>query len=189
MQSWFDRAGRPHLLTRSGLAKISARRRSADTKGVETVRDARPRERFRGRVAHRPLYRACVTRVVADERRRERWELALAYGGLLAKTVFYSLLFWWASRTPVGAAALQGAVAADVLTFLLLGAFRVAFDGFEVTVDGVFELVLVLLFLARGALFDIPTDVEFAATSLLFFLLFVPFRVLLWGADQVIEKD
>jgi hypothetical protein len=163
-------------------------RRNADTKGVETDRDARTRERFRRRVAHRPLCRACVPRIVVDEQRRERWELGLAYGGLLAKTVFYALLFWWAARTPAGAAALQGAVAADVLTFLLLGAFRVAFDGFEVTVDGVFEVVLVLIFVARGALFDIPTDVEFAATSLLFFLLFVPVRVLLWGVDQVIEK-
>lgn len=123
-----------------------------------------------------------------DERRRERWELGLAYGGLLARTVGYGLLFWWASRTSTGAAALQGAVAADVLTFLLLGALRVALDGFEVTVDGVFQFVLVLLYLARGALFDIPTDVEFAATSLLFFLLFLPLRVLLWGADQIVEK-
>ncbi|MHC4450572.1 MAG: hypothetical protein ACYS0E_10645 [Planctomycetota bacterium] len=155
---------------------------------MEDARNTREPQRFHRRVAHRPLCRAYAARLIADEAKRERWELGLAYGGLLAKTLFYTLLFVWAARTPLGAGALQGVVAADVLTFLILGAFRIPFDGFEVTMDGAFEVGLVLLFVARGALFDIPTDVEFAATSLLFFLLFVPIRVLLWGVDQVIDK-
>lgn len=162
---------------------------NADSKGVEAVCETCPPQRFHRRVAHRPICRACAARLISDETKRERWELGLAYGGVLAKTLFYTLLFVWAARTPLGAGALQGIVAADVLTFVILGAFRIPFDGFEFTVDGAFEAALVLLFLARGALFDIPTDVEFAATSLLFFLLFVPVRVLLWGVDQVIDKN
>jgi hypothetical protein len=131
----------------------------------------------------------CASRLVGDESARERWEMRLAYAGLFAKTLLYTLLFVWAARTEIGAAALQGVVAADVLTFVLLGALRIPFDGFEFTVDGAFEMVLVLIFLLRGALFDIPTDVEFAATSLLFFLLFVPVRTMLWGIDQVIDRN
>ena len=159
---------------------------NADSNGVEAASE---RERFRGRVPHRPVCRACVARFVRDEARRERWEVALAYGGLAAKALVYLVLFIWASRTQVGAAALQGAVVADVLTFLLLGLLKLPTDGFEVTVDGAFEVALVLVYLGRGALFDIPTDVEFAATSLLFFLLFVPVRVVLWWMDQVIDRN
>jgi len=156
---------------------------NADNHGVSE------QEKFRRRVPHRPVCRATVARFVQDAAKRERWALGLAYGGLAAKTLVYLVLFIWASRTQVGAAALQGAVVADVPTFLLLGLLKLPTDGFEFTVDGAFEVALVLVYLARGALFDIPTDVEFAATSLLFFLLFVPVRVLLWGMDQVLDKS
>ena len=114
----------------------------------------------------------------------ERWGLVLAYGGLFARTILYALLFWWASRSEVGAAALQGSVAADIITFLILGAFRSAFDGFTITVDSAFEFALVILYLSRRLLFDISDDIAFAGISLLFFLAFASVRLGIWGAGQ-----
>ena len=145
------------------------------------------KERIYHRVAHRPFCRACAGRLVAEGRGRDRWALGLAYAGLLAKTLVYVLLFFWATRSHFGAAALHGAVVADVLTFLLLTLFNLPFKGFQITIDGAFEIALVLIFLGRDALFDISTSVNSVATALLFFLLFAPIRLTLSGLDQISE--
>jgi len=152
----------------------------------------RVKRRFHRRVAHLPLCQHCVERIAARRRppgelqpsAAERWSLVLAYGGLLLHALFYALMFWWASRSDTGSAALQGVVAADVLSFLGLGAFKIVFDGLEITVDGMFQFVLVVLFLNRDALFSIDKDAEFAGTSFLFFLAFVAVRLGVWGAEQ-----
>lgn len=152
----------------------------------------RPRERFHQRLAHRPVYRACVNKVTQDrlpEPRALQWELLTAYGALLARIVFYGVLFFWAARSTMGAAVLQGVVAADVLTFLLIGGLRAAVDGVEWTVDGVFEVFLVALYLHRDTLFGVTTEIEFAATSLFSFLLFVPVRATMYGLDYLIERN
>ena len=146
------------------------------------------RERLYHRVAHRPFCRACAGRLIADSRKQERWALGLAYAGLAAKTLVYVLLFVWAGRSEVGAAALHGAVIADVLTFLLLTLFDLPFKGYRFTVDGAFELALVLLFVGREALFDISTDVSSVAMAFVFFMLFAPIRLALWSLDQISDR-
>ena len=147
---------------------------------------------FHRRVASLEVCRRCVERLAARRMRdrsvrpldTERWSLILAYGGLIARTACYGLLFWWASKSAVGDAALQGAVAADILTFFILGAFRIPFDGIAVTVDNAFEFVLIVVYLSRHAMFDVPQDATFAGTSLLFFLAFAAVRLGIWGAGQ-----
>jgi len=150
---------------------------------------------FHRRVAHFELCRRCVEKLAARREALapirpitvERWSLVLAYGGLFVRTAFYALLFWWASRSEIGASALQGSVAADVLTFLILGAFRSAFDGLTITVDSAFEFALVILYLSRRLLFEIGENASFAGTSLLFFLAFAAVRLGIWGAGQADE--
>jgi hypothetical protein len=153
-------------------------------------------------VAHVPLCRACLQRVLtrgatdplapsileARRIRYDRWSLVLAYGGLLIRTAFYALLFVWAGRSTTGAAILEGVVAADVLSWLILGAFRIPFEGFEVTVDGVFQFLLIVFFLNRDALFSIDETAEIAAASFLSFLAFVVFRLAIWGAENALES-
>lgn len=147
---------------------------------------------FHQRVAHLNLCRRCVQRLAARRKtpasiqpaRAELWSLGLAYGALVARTIFYALLFWWASRSAVGDAALQGAVAADILTFLILGAFRIPFEGLTVTVDSAFEFVLIVFYLSRRMLFDVSENATFVGTSLLFFLAFAVVRLSISGAGQ-----
>jgi len=128
---------------------------NADSRCVEASCEqciAPAKRPFHRRVAHLQLCRRCVERLAVRRSAlaplrpatSERWSLVLAYSGLLARTLLYGLLFWWASRSDAGAAALQGAVAADVLTFLILGAFRIPFEGLTLTVDNVFEFALIV---------------------------------------------
>jgi len=153
---------------------------------------SRARRPIHHRVARLGLCRRCVERVAARRMTlsdvkpatTERWSLILAYSGLLVRALFYSLMFWWASRSDTGASALQGAVAADIITFLALGAFRIPFEGFQLTVDGIFEFVLVVFFLNRNALFSIEEDATSAGISFIFFLAFVAVRLGFWAAEQ-----
>ena len=177
--------------------------READTNSMEAVRQTRaPRSkrRFHQRIAHRPLCRRAVEGLA--QRRApepltpglraarapawERWSLVLAYGGLVARTLFYLLLFVWAAHSNFGAAALQGVVAADVITWTLLGAARIPFDGLELTVDGVFEFALIVLYLNRDALFRMDGDVEFAGISFLAFLGFASTRLVIWATENAV---
>lgn len=155
----------------------------------------RTKRPFHRRVANLRFCRQCVQKLVDRQRTEqlatpasERWALVLAYAGLAFRTLVYGLLFWWASRSETGAAALQGAVAADVITFLILGAFRIPFHGLELTVDTVFEFALIVFYLSRRALFDISEAAEFAGVSLLFFLGFAAVRLGIWGAEQSTES-
>jgi len=114
----------------------------------------------------------------------ERWSLILAYSRLIARTVFYALLFWWASRSETGAAALQGVVSADVITFLALGALRIPFQGLQLTIDGIFQFLLVVFFVNRDAIFSISGDTSFAGVMFIFFLAFTALRLAFWAAEQ-----
>ena len=169
--------------------------RNADSTFVEaSCERCLPAEKrpFHRRVAHLGLCRRCIEKLGARRQalaptrplNAERWSLALAYSGLIVRTGVYVLLFWWASRGEAGAAALQGAVAADILTFLILGAIRMAFDGVSVTVDAAFEFMLIVLYLSRHMLFDIRDNASHAGVALIFFLAFASVRLGVWGAGQ-----
>ena len=177
----------------------------ADSNNVEDpaeTRVPRSKRKFHQRISHRPLCRRAVeglaerradaplTPSIRDARAPtwDRWSLLLAYGGLIARTFFYLLLFVWATHYTVGAAALQGAVAADVITWFVLGAFRIPFEGLELTVDGVFELALIVFFLNRGSLFSIAGNVEFAGVSFFAFLLFAAVRLAVWGTETAMDS-
>ncbi len=178
---------------------------NADSSFVEAppeTRVPRSKRRFHQRIAHRPLCRRAVEGL-ADRRADaplppsirearaptwDRWSLLLAYGGLIARTFFYLLLFAWASHYTIGAAALQGAVAADVITWFVLGAFRIPFEGLEVTVDGIFELALIVFYLNRDSFFSIAGNVEFAGVSFFAFLLFAAVRLAIWGTESTMDS-
>lgn len=153
------------------------------------------------RIGHRLLCRSCfiALRKAPEEgapvapllptevRSLERLTAGLAYAGLIAKAGVFVLFFLWAARSPTGAAALQGAVIADVFTWVLFSLLEWHFRGFQIRVGAVFEAALLLFYTLRGEIFDIPTTVEGPAVAFLFFLLFASVKMGVWAAELALE--
>ena len=110
----------------------------------------------------------------------------LATGGLVFKALVFALLLWWAATSPIGAAALQGALGADILTWLLFSITRWHARGLRVTPGAVFEVVLIIVYLKRGDLFAITHDPVSGGLTLLFFIFFAVVKCAVWGAQQAI---
>jgi hypothetical protein len=117
----------------------------------------------------------------------QRLEAGLAFGGLVGRAVLYLVLFLWAAGSPTGAAVLQGLVIADVLTWAVMSVFDWQFRGLQVTVGGISQFVLVLIYLNRESLFEISTDAESMGITMLSFLLFAIVKSALWGGDRLLE--
>ena len=93
----------------------------------------------------------------------------LTFGALAGKAVLFLPLFLWAQNSDVGAAALRGAVGADVFTWIAFSVIAWPFGRFRVGAGAIFELLLVLVYLNRDTLFDITTNIEATAISMVFF--------------------
>lgn len=111
----------------------------------------------------------------------------LTIAAMVAKSVLFLLFFLWASKSPIGDAALKGVVIADLSTFLLFSGLDWHFRGLPITVGAVFQIVLVLVFTNRHALLEIPEAPEFFAVTLGFFLLVAVFKSAIWAAEHVLE--
>lgn len=109
------------------------------------------------------------------------------FGGLALKTLVFVPFFVWARHSDLGAAALRGLVGADVLAWLLFGLLEWPFRRFQVTAGGVFELVLIVLYLNRGPLFEITSNMESTALSALFFFGFLTLKAGIWSAEHILE--
>lgn len=119
----------------------------------------------------------------------ERLTARLAHAGLIAKALFFGGLFWWAATSELGAGALQGAVAADFFTWIVLSLLDWPFRGYQVRVGTAFEVVLLLLYVFRGSLFSIPAGAEPVAVAFLAFLAFAGVKLSVWGVQQALESS
>jgi len=106
---------------------------------------------------------------------------------MIAKAVVFLLFFVWAARSRIGAEALSGAVAADVFTWVAFGLMTWPFRRFRVTAGGLLEAALILAYLFREHIFDIPTDTESFALAAIFFFGFAVLKTAVWGARFGLE--
>ncbi|MHC4816805.1 MAG: hypothetical protein ACYTF8_01920 [Planctomycetota bacterium] len=111
----------------------------------------------------------------------------LTFASIAAKTLLYVPLFLWAQHGDIGAAALRGAVAADVFTWIAFSVLEWPFRRFQVTAGGVFELVLVVLYLYRDSFFEITGSIDSVAMSVVFFFMVLFGKTGLWCAERVLE--
>lgn len=113
--------------------------------------------------------------------------LLLTFAALAGKTLLYVPLFVWARHGDIGAAALRGAVAADVFTWIFFSVLEWPFRRVQVTAGGVFELVLVVLYLYRDSFFEISGSIDSIAMSVIFFFMVLFAKTGLWCAERVLE--
>jgi len=109
-------------------------------------------------------------------------------GGLAIKTALFVPFFVWARHSDTGAAALRGAVAADVFSWIVFSFLEWPFRRFRVTVGAAFEMLLVVLYWNRGGLFDITArSMESTAFSALFFFGVLFLKSGAWAGEQALE--
>ncbi len=113
----------------------------------------------------------------------------LTWAGLAAKAGFYVLLFFWAARSATGNAALNGIVAADLVTFAGMALLEWNLRGFRVSASAVLQGVILAVFLSRGELFRPPDATEDVGVAFLFFLLFASLKGALHYSEIVLETS
>jgi hypothetical protein len=91
--------------------------------------------------------------------------LLVTFAALAGKTLLYVPLFLWAQHGDVGAAALRGAVAADVFTWIFFSVLEWPFDSF----------------------FEITGSIDSVAMSVVFFFMVLFGKTGLWCAERVLE--
>jgi hypothetical protein len=117
-----------------------------------------------------------------------RRTVLVTFAAIAGKTLLYVPLFLWARTGDVGAAALRGAVAADVFTWILFSVLEWPFRrGFQLTAGAVFEFVLVVLYLHRESFFEISGSIDSTAMSVVFFFMVLFGKTGLWCAERVLE--
>ncbi len=118
----------------------------------------------------------------------DRIHMGFVYAGLVLKATFYVLMFVWARNSESGAAALQGVIYADILTWIAFVLLEAPFQMHRILTGSGFELLLVLIFLFRGELFDISADAASAGIGVLWFILFVALRAGIYGAEATLRN-
>lgn len=113
--------------------------------------------------------------------------LAVTGAGLLGKAVVFLPLFFWARASDTGAAALRGAVGGDVLGWAILSLFQWPFRRAQVGAGAIFEVVLVALYLQRTELFEITSDLDATAMSVLFFFFFLLGKAVVWAVERLLD--
>jgi hypothetical protein len=117
----------------------------------------------------------------------ETFSRRAAYLGLVLKGAVFVALLLWARKSPTGDAALAGVVVADVFTWLVLGALDWHYGRVPFTWSTLFEMLVLLLFLNRRALFDVPEAPEMFAVSAGFFFLHALLKTGVWAAEVAVE--
>jgi len=113
----------------------------------------------------------------------------LTWLGLGLKAAFYAALFGWAARSPNGDAALQGIVAADLVTFAGAALLEGNLRGLRVGAGAALEVAILLVFLLRDELFHAPEATEQVGVAFLFFLLFASLKGALHYSVIVLETS
>ena len=117
-----------------------------------------------------------------------RLDRGLSIAGIVAKLVLFLLLFLWATKSPIGDAALKGVVIADLFTYLLFSVLDWHFRGLSITAGAIFQLLLILVFTNRHALLDFTEAPEVFAVTLGFFMLVTVFKSAIWAAEHILES-
>jgi len=117
-----------------------------------------------------------------------RWNALLGISGILAKSGFYLALFLWARGGGTGAAALHGFVAADIVTWIAFSVLEWDVRGFQIGIGAGFQLLVAVLYLARGEIFGAAEGAVEAGLSVLFFILFAAVKSAVWAAELVLES-
>ena len=156
------------------------------------------------RVGHRLLCPSCLTSLTWRETGEgtpppplrpldlgpvQRLGSVFLLGGLVAKAAVYVYFFLWAAATPTGDAALRGVVFGDLFTWIAFSAVDIHFRRAQITITGIFELALLILFLNREALLSIPASPEAMAVTMGFFFGFVVAKVSVWGAQRAVHGN
>ncbi|MGQ0613580.1 MAG: hypothetical protein ACT4PV_07590 [Planctomycetaceae bacterium] len=118
-----------------------------------------------------------------------RFSALFTWAGLAAKAGFYVLLFFWAARSATGNAALNGIVAADLVTFAGMALLEWNLRGFRVSASAALQALILAVFLARGELFRPPEATEDVGVAFLFFLLFASLKGALHYSEIVLETS
>ncbi|MHC4960298.1 MAG: hypothetical protein ACYTGN_18260 [Planctomycetota bacterium] len=139
-------------------------------------------ERIRSREAGEPS-----GLIPLDHSGLETFSRRAAYAGMVLKGAVLIALLLWARRSPAGDAALAGVVIADLFTWAALGALDWYYGRVLFTWSALFEVLVLLLFLNRRALFDVPEAPEMFAVSAGFFFLHALVKTGVWAAETAIE--
>jgi hypothetical protein len=116
-----------------------------------------------------------------------RREVLATVLGLAAKVTLFGTFFLWARTSPLGAAALRGAVAADAFTWLVFSALAWPLRRIRVTAGAVFEALLLLCYWNRGEIFDITAEtIEETAFVAVFFFAVVFAKAAAWAAEHAL---
>jgi len=106
--------------------------------------------------------------------------------GLVLRALAWGALFFWAMRGPTGAAVLEGAVLAEVLTWIVFRFLRWQFLGLRLDAETAVEFAVVVLFLNRGWLLSIDDSAEAFAVTALAFLFVVLLKTVVWGIEHAL---
>lgn len=107
--------------------------------------------------------------------------------GFLVRFALFLPLFLWARASDTGAGALKGAIGGELLAWALLSVLLWPFRRAQVGVSAILELVLVGLYLQRETLFEITSDIETTAVSVLFFFGVLILKTGFWSANHILE--
>ena len=112
----------------------------------------------------------------------------LGFAGLATKAILFLLFFWWASRDPVGDAALQGVIAVDVLCLIVFGTIEWQFRRLAITWSFLFEILIVGIFLTRHSLFEID-QANLVGVSFAFGFPYLLVRTIIWSVEHAVETS
>jgi hypothetical protein len=154
------------------------------------------------RVGFRAMCRECFKRLweepCTDEptpdtlartevRSLEHLNLVLLGASALAKTVFFVGIFLWARVSEIGAAALDGFVGAEILTWAVFTVLDRSFRGTQIRYGLLFEIVLVVAYLTRHSIIAVDASPSQMGMTFFFGLLFVTVKSTLWYAETILE--
>jgi hypothetical protein len=122
-----------------------------------------------------------------DARSLLRQSLAAVGAGVLFRTLLFLPLFLWARASDTGAGALKGAVGGDLFGWAVLSVLLWPFRRTQVGLGAIVQLVLIGLYLQRETLFEITSDTETTAISVLFFFGVLLLKTGLWSANHILE--
>jgi len=122
-----------------------------------------------------------------DARSLLRRSFAAVGVGVVFRALLFLPLFLWAQASETGAGALKGAVGGDLFGWAVLSVLLWPFRRAQVGAGALVELVLVGLYLQRETLFEITSDIETTAISVLFFFGVLIVKTGVWAADHILE--
>jgi hypothetical protein len=109
------------------------------------------------------------------------------FGGLAVKAALFAVAILWARGSDIGAAALHGAVGADVFAWIVLTLLDWPTRRFRLTAGLLFEAVLVTVYLQRESLFAISPNPVSTGVSMLFFFIVLVGRTAAWSVARTLS--